>query len=86
MEYEAPCTEIQKGRCPKVQKIIGIRKFIFIQKKRQNVYNTTYYIVKGHFVQKTAIILWVSYGYPMGILWSDHYFSPINSFYDLFSR
>ena len=45
-----------------------------------------YYIVKGHFVQKTAIILWVSYGYPMGILWCDPYFSPINSFYDLFSR
>ena len=28
-----------------------------------------YYIVKGLFVQKTEIILWVSYGYPMGILW-----------------
>ena len=36
-----------------------------------------YYIVKGHFVQKTAIILWVSYGYPMGIIWCDPDFNPI---------
>ena len=35
-----------------------------------------YYIVKWLFVQKTEIILWVSYDYPMGILWYDHNFNP----------
>jgi len=35
--------------------------------------------VKGHFVQKTAVILWVSYGYPMGILWDAYDFNSISA-------
>ena len=38
-----------------------------------------YYIVKERNCTFRSFILWVSYGYPMGILWCDPDFNPILS-------
>ena len=38
-----------------------------------------YYIVKERNVQFRSFILWVSYGYLMGIIWCDQDFNPILS-------
>ena len=50
---------------------ISLSALIIFQKTREKVYIRSIYIVKAHFAQKNAVILWVSYGYGMGILWDD---------------
>ena len=46
--------------------------YFYSGKSTKSVYILCIYTVRVHKMQKIAVILWVSYGYPMGILWCDH--------------
>ena len=47
------------------------------------IYIHSIYIVKAQNLQKCRFIIWVSYGYVVGILWSDKYFYSI---FDVFGE